>query len=315
MIDFLYHILAVLRQITREPVLLVLLIGWFFVARLIGKVTVRPTWPKILFALLLFPIIWPDLWSLSPVLIVIFFAGILSNHTETIKGMFSWSQGLGDMIFAIRHRLAYAEIRRLEEENEALKAQLRAAQMQDGGQSNTQQQWKQQARSWRSNGADGSTSQQADGGRASQGQSKPKGSRFSSSQGSTSSGSSSSGAGGQQQRSQRASASSGSSTQGSSSAQGQRRSQSQGASSKQTNNNGTSGQRQGASNAGAQGQSSSSLTVRDLHLQTLGLRPGQTYSSAEIKAAWRKRAKETHPDAGGSKAAFIAVVNAYNALK
>ena len=48
---------------------------------------------------------------------------------------------------------------------------------------------------------------------------------------------------------------------------------------------------------------------------TLGLSSGQSYTPDEIKAAWRKMAKKTHPDTGGSKAAFIAVVNAYNYLK
>lgn len=315
MIDFIHQILVVPGEIIREPILLTLLVGWFFLARLIGRLTVRPTWPKMLFALLLFPVIWPELWRLSPILILLFFAGILSNHTETIRGMLAWSQSLSDMVFAIQHRFAYAEIRRLEEENEALKAQLRTAQMQDGGQSNTQQQWKQQARSWRSQGAS-STGQQTDGGRGSQSQSPPKGSRFSKPQGASSSQrSSSSGATGQQQRSQRNSSSSSSSTRGTGSAQGQRSSQKQSTSSSQSSSRGTSGQSQRTSGSGAQGQKSSSLTPRDLHLQTLGLRPGQSYSPAELKAAWRKKAKETHPDAGGSKAAFIAVVNAYNALK
>jgi hypothetical protein len=54
--------------------------------------------------------------------------------------------------------------------------------------------------------------------------------------------------------------------------------------------------------------------LRDKHLQTLGLRPGQDYSPEEIKKAYRNRAKETHPDAGGNAQEFMAVRAAWKAL-
>lgn len=55
-------------------------------------------------------------------------------------------------------------------------------------------------------------------------------------------------------------------------------------------------------------------SVHDRHLETLGLIPGHSYSLEEIKRAYRKRAKETHPDAGGRAEDFIAVRAAWAAL-
>jgi len=55
-------------------------------------------------------------------------------------------------------------------------------------------------------------------------------------------------------------------------------------------------------------------SLRDKHLQTLGLKPGQEYSPEEIKKAYRRRAKEAHPDAGGNAQDFMAVRAAWKAL-
>lgn len=54
--------------------------------------------------------------------------------------------------------------------------------------------------------------------------------------------------------------------------------------------------------------------LRDKHLQTLGLKPGQEYSPEEIKKAYRRRAKATHPDTGGDAQEFISVKAAFEAL-
>lgn len=48
------------------------------------------------------------------------------------------------------------------------------------------------------------------------------------------------------------------------------------------------------------------------HYDTLGVDPKA--SAAEIKKAYRKKAKETHPDAGGSPEAFTAIALAYRTL-
>jgi DnaJ domain len=88
-----------------------------------------------------------------------------------------------------------------------------------------------------------------------------------------------------------------------------------GSSSSQQSKSSNQQKSQGQSSGSKSTSSTASVSLRDQHLSTLGLRPGQNYSPDEIKAAWRKMAKKTHPDTGGSKAAFIAVVNAYNYLK
>lgn len=50
-------------------------------------------------------------------------------------------------------------------------------------------------------------------------------------------------------------------------------------------------------------------------LKILGLDPSRSYNPDELKAAYRQKVKKTHPDAGGSQAEFIEVVNAYEWLK
>jgi len=55
--------------------------------------------------------------------------------------------------------------------------------------------------------------------------------------------------------------------------------------------------------------------VRARHLETLGLKPGRDYSPDEIKKAYRRKVMKVHPDAGGSRAEFIAVQNGYEALR
>ncbi|MGB0844748.1 MAG: DnaJ domain-containing protein [Alphaproteobacteria bacterium] len=56
-------------------------------------------------------------------------------------------------------------------------------------------------------------------------------------------------------------------------------------------------------------------SLRDRYLTILELAPGQTYTDQDIKAAWRKMAFKTHPDRGGSAAAFNEAFSAYKALK
>jgi len=47
--------------------------------------------------------------------------------------------------------------------------------------------------------------------------------------------------------------------------------------------------------------------LRDKYLSILGLNSDRNYSPAEIKRAYRNKAKETHPDGGGTDTAFIEV--------
>ena len=221
-----------------------------------------------------------------------------SNHFGRIPGILTWAQSIGDVFFAFQHRSAYEEIRRQELEIEELKRQLQAAQMAvqnvapAAGPSPQQRQWKQQAQQQRSKPTpdgggrgDGASQQSArSDGRSQQ---KPTGNP------------------------QGAAQSSRPKRTGSSPKPNPRPNQKllgappppQGQQSQQK-------QSQAGTNGG-----NANLSVRDQYLVVLELTPGQTYTPDEIKTAWRKMAKKTHPDTGGSKAAFIQVVNAYNYLK
>lgn len=55
--------------------------------------------------------------------------------------------------------------------------------------------------------------------------------------------------------------------------------------------------------------------LRAKHLRTLGLDPRKSWNTDQVKAAYRRAAKQTHPDAGGSTVEFIAVQNAWEWLK
>lgn len=55
--------------------------------------------------------------------------------------------------------------------------------------------------------------------------------------------------------------------------------------------------------------------LRAKHLRTLGLDPREVYGFDELKSAYRKALKRTHPDAGGSAVEFIAVQNAWEWFK
>ena len=46
--------------------------------------------------------------------------------------------------------------------------------------------------------------------------------------------------------------------------------------------------------------------------EVLGVRPGA--SPDEVRAAWRRRARATHPDRGGDEEAFAQVLEAYRRL-
>jgi hypothetical protein len=55
--------------------------------------------------------------------------------------------------------------------------------------------------------------------------------------------------------------------------------------------------------------------LRAKHLRTLGLDPRKTWNPDDVKAAYRRAAKRTHPDAGGSTVEFIAVQKAWEFLR
>ena len=60
----------------------------------------------------------------------------------------------------------------------------------------------------------------------------------------------------------------------------------------------------------ARKKTSTSEDKRSRCLKILELDPSRSYNPDELKAAYRRKVKKTHPDAGGSQAEFIEVVNA-----
>lgn len=279
-----------------NPTFLFFLLMLFIMGKLLGMLTVRMNiWKFLLLAYFGIFLIEP-FRNLGPILGAIFLLGFASNHFSRIPGILSWAQSIGDVFFAFQHRSAYEEIRRQELEIEELKRQLQAAQMAvqsaatGVGMSQQQQQWKQQAQQQRSKPTpdggggrgDGASQQsrRSDGRTQQKSTGKPQGKAQSGRPNGT----------GWKPKSKPNQKLLG----GPPPSQGQKSQQ-------QKSQSGSAG--------------NANLSVRDQYLVVLELSPGQTYTPDEIKAAWRKMAKKTHPDTGGSKAAFIQVVNAYNFLK
>lgn len=69
-----------------------------------------------------------------------------------------------------------------------------------------------------------------------------------------------------------------------------------------------------SSGSGQKSNSSSNGSAKDEYLRTMGLSPQTRYSADDLKRAYRKRARETHPDLGGSTSEFQQVSGAYEWL-
>jgi len=75
------------------------------------------------------------------------------------------------------------------------------------------------------------------------------------------------------------------------------------------------GQRSSSRTSGTGNTASPPDDLRTKHLRTLGLDPRKSWNPDEVKAAYRRAAKRSHPDAGGSSVDFIAVQNAWEWLR
>lgn len=324
-----------------NPAFLVLLLLLFFLGRLVGWMIRSVNIWKFL-ALGYFGIfLFRPLQDAGLVLGGIFILGVASMYTDLFRSIFNWSGNLGDMFSAFRHRGAYEDIRRLEEEVEELKRQLRKVQRGTSsgsrGGSSQQQKWRDQskARKSKSKDGDGSDGRGSDGSssrnRSSQssktqssGQSRPhrgkSGKRRA--QSGSKDGSRQHRARSSQSGSKAQSQTSGQSSQqntSSSAGANRSRSQSSGAGSSQSQGTGqqsSSQQNQNQNTGQSQRAGSKPIPphVRDKHLQTLELTPGTSYSEKDIKSAWRKVAFKNHPDRGGDPAVFRAAYAAYQAL-
>lgn len=339
MIDFLQELKTVGLTALFNPTFLFLLVILFFLGKLVGWMTRNINVWKFLafgyFGIFLFR----PLQDAGLIIGGVFILGVASMYMDLFRSIFGWAGGFGDVVSAFRFRGAYKDIRRLEREIEELKSQLRTSQKAGAtaGGSSQQSSWRAQSQTRKSKPSTGtSTGGRGDGGSSgsnrgtrSNQSAKPSGSRQSSGKdGSTnarrSSGSTSgkqqspgsNGYGGQQQKSSgqsstRTKPNAGPKARASGPQSGQN---SQSSSQSQSNRQSTGSQSQGGSQSqsGATGAMAPALRAR--YLSTLELNPGQTYTEKELKAAWRKMAFKTHPDRGGSAAAFAACLAAYKSL-
>lgn len=326
MIDYLEQIKLIGLTALFNPSFLFLLILLFFLGRLVGWMTRSINIWKFL-ALAYFGIfLFRPLQDLGLVIGGIFILGVASIYTDLFREIFSWSGNLGDALSAFRYRGAYADIRRLEREIEKLKSQLKASQMNATLASGSPQQasWRAQSQARKSNsatsllsGAQGGRSSAPSGRSTQSGQySKPNSSRPSSKGGTYGRGNfskPSKPSGTTRTNSTTTQSRQGQSGQkGHSSAQSQRGRQSSGG--QRSSSNQQKGTSQSQTGASGSSTFTKSPALRDKHLRALELNPGQNYTASEIKAAWRKMAFKTHPDKGGSVAAFSAVREAFKAL-
>ena len=241
---------SALLTILFNPVLLVLFLLIFFLGKFIGKLAVRPNIWKILALLYVGLLLFQPLRDSGPLIGGVFLLGVLSSHTALIFNILGWARNLGDVIFALRHRRAFDDIRRreqeLDERERAFRAEEARFRREQGKESQEQHGWRDEAKRRRKTKTNEKSSGSA-GGR-------------------------SSGSGSSQNRS---------SERGQQSAR----------------------------------QQSSPKDERDGYLIILGLRPGRSYTREDYKRAYRRKAKNTHPDGGGSQSAFIAVGEAYGWLQ
>lgn len=316
MIDGLQYFFDFILFSLGEPAVAIIVAFVFYFGRVFGRWTRSFNVWKYL-ALGYFGIlIFRPLEELGIVFGGVFILGAASMYLDLFRGIFSWAGGITDVFSALRSRSAYEDIRRLEREIEALKSQLKASQMSPAAAGGSAQQasWRAQAQARKaasasrsagsgasssSSSAAGSTQgtgaranngkqrrRQSSGGGSYKAQSRVKDGPAGAQKSSTGQSS------GNPRRARPNGSQSGSRQQGSSQSQG----------------------RQQSTGAGASGGYQISAALRDKYLQTLELTAGKTYTQAELKTAWRKMAFKTHPDKGGSAAAFSAVQEAYKAL-
>ena len=318
MIDNIQYFFSFIYLSLGEPIVVIVLAITFYFGRVFGGWTRSFNVWKYL-ALGYFGIlIFRPLEELGIIFGGVFILGAASMYLDLFRGIFSWAGGITDVLSALRSRSAYEDIQRLEREIEALKSQLSASKMSATAASGSAQQasWRAQSQARkassnsRSAGKGTSSSSKAGTSSAQSATSKSSGGNKNKGRRPGSGGYSykaqsrvKDGPSGGQKSSTRHSSGKPRSAKPNSSQSGSRQqgtSQSQG--------------RQQSAGPGTTGGYQISAALRDKYLQTLELTAGKSYTQAELKTAWRKMAFKTHPDKGGSAAAFSAVQEAYKAL-
>jgi hypothetical protein len=232
-----------------NPLLLFFILGFFFFGKLVGRMVSRPNVWKLLILCYFGIFLIEPLRNLGWVFGGFFLLGFFSGTIRNLPGIIAWADGLGDLVFALKHRSAYEELKRQEErfEEELRRAREQAARA-NTGQSRQQQEWASEARQAREGKQRTGENEKDRGGGRSQG--------------------------------------------GSSS----------------------SSERVGGEKAQPK-QASFEDRIQREHLETLGLDPAKTHSLHEIKKAYRKRVKETHPDVGGDPIQLRKVRSAWQWLR
>ena len=316
MIDNIQYFFAFIFFSWSEPAVVIILAVVFYFGRVFGRWTRSFNVWKYL-ALGYFGIlIFRPLEEVGIVFGGVFILGAASMYLDLFRGIFSWAGGITDVFSALRSRSAYEDIRRLEREIEALKSQLRASQTSPAAPGGSAQQasWRAQAQARKAT----STSRSAGGGASSAsntGAGSAQGTATGSSSGNKGRRPSSGGGSHKAQSRVKDGPSAGQKSSTGQSSGSTRRSKPSGSQSGSRQQGTSQSQsRQQSTGTGASGGYQISAALRDKYLQTLELIPGKTYTQAELKTAWRKMAFKTHPDKGGSAAAFSAVQEAYKAL-
>ena len=133
--------------------------GWLF-----GKLTRRVGIIKAFFALIIGAYFYDLLVNAHFAIVWAFLLGVLANHGYLFLGALSWARDLSDIVFALRYRRAFEDIRRREEElaeREREFARRARAEARTQAESTQQRQWREQAQARRSGAPRNNTNEQS----------------------------------------------------------------------------------------------------------------------------------------------------------
>jgi hypothetical protein len=126
-----------------NPAFLALLLILFFAGKFFGKLTRRLNIWKILIVAYFGLFLYAPVRDAGPIIGGVFLLGVASNHVGTLFSVLGWASSLGDVMFALRYKSAYDDIRRREQELEQRERRLKEAELRQAYQ---QQEWGQRAR-------------------------------------------------------------------------------------------------------------------------------------------------------------------------
>lgn len=151
--------LSIILSFLFNPMALGLLLILFFAGKFFGKLTRRLNIWKILIVGYFGLFLYGPVRDAGPLLGGVFLLGIASNHVGIFFAALSWAGNLGDLVFALRYRSAFDDIRRREQELEERERQLRDAERRQAYQQREQGEkaragWQQEAKGFRQKSED-----------------------------------------------------------------------------------------------------------------------------------------------------------------